>query len=194
MVSSAGGAAEAVNVARTRDAVPDARAIAVGERQLETHADERRQNVGEDDGRVEPEGADGLQCDLGGEFGRANDVEDAVSLAQGPVLRHVAPRLAHEPDRCALDRKPAAGSQEGGGGLRRRRALGAPAGAHGDGGADCHDAPHEERPQPLEVKRGLARSSHPLHAGGEREELRPEQPDHEVVVMLVEAMAREPDS
>ena len=84
----------------------------VGERQLETHADERRQDVGEDDGGVEPKGANGLQRHLGGELGRANDVEDAVLLAQGPVLRHVAPRLAHEPDRRAFDGKPAAGSQE----------------------------------------------------------------------------------
>ena len=83
MVSSAGGVAEAVDVARTRDAVADARAIAVGERQLETHADERRQNVGEDDGRVEPKSADRLQRHLGREFG-ARMMSRMPSLRAGP--------------------------------------------------------------------------------------------------------------
>ena len=101
-----GRRSEAVDVARTRDVVADARAIAIRERQLEAHADERRQNVGKDNGSVEPKSANGLQRHLGRKLRRANDVEDTVPLAQGPVLRHVAPRLAHEPDRCAVDGKP----------------------------------------------------------------------------------------
>src|SRR4029079_15320298 len=53
--------------------------------------------------------------------------------------------------------------------------------------------PHEERPQALEVERGLLRLAHALDDDREWVQLRAEQPDDEVVVVAVEAMAGEAD-
>ena len=47
--------------------------------------------------------AHGLQRHLRAELGLRDDVEEAVALAQLTVLRQGSSRLAHEPDRRALD-------------------------------------------------------------------------------------------
>ncbi len=58
------------------------------------------QNVREDDRGVETEAPDRLQRDLGGEFRREAEIEEAARLgAQFPVFRQIAPGLAHHPDR-----------------------------------------------------------------------------------------------
>ena len=51
----------------------------------------------------------------------------------------------------------------------------------------------EERTEPLEIQRRLLRFPHHLDDRGERIEILSDQPDDEVVVVLVEAVAREPD-
>ena len=51
----------------------------------------------------------------------------------------------------------------------------------------------KERPQPLQVQRRLLGLAHALHDRRQRVQLRPQQPDHEVVVVLVQPVARQPD-
>ena len=60
------------------------------------------EDVGEDDGGVEGEPADGLQRDLGGELGRAADLEELVLLAELAELGEVAAGLPHHPHRRPL--------------------------------------------------------------------------------------------
>src|SRR5690606_32642066 len=50
----------------------------------------------------------------------------------------------------------------------------------------------EERPEAFEILRRLLRPAHLLHDGRERVQHRPDEPDNEVVVVAVEAMAGEP--
>ena len=58
------------------------------------------QNVGEDDRGVEIEAADRLQRDLGGEFRREAEIEEAAGFgAHLAVFRQIAAGLAHHPDR-----------------------------------------------------------------------------------------------
>src|SRR5207249_9704868 len=51
----------------------------------------------------------------------------------------------------------------------------------------------EERSEPLEVQRGLLRLAHRLHDRREWIQLLPDQSDDEVVVLFVEAVARQAD-
>jgi hypothetical protein len=71
----------------------DDRAFAGLEVERDAERRQRKQEVGEQDGRVHAEGLDGLQGDLHGELRRAAEREQGVLRAQGPVLRHVAPGL-----------------------------------------------------------------------------------------------------
>src|SRR5690606_8750082 len=50
----------------------------------------------------------------------------------------------------------------------------------------------EERPEALEILRGLLRPAHLLHDGRERVQHRPDESDDEVVVVAIETMAGEP--
>ena len=70
------------------------------------------EDVGEQDGRVDADEVDRLHRDLDGELGRAAHLEEAVLLADGAVLGHVAAGLAHHPHRRALGRLAAGGTQE----------------------------------------------------------------------------------
>src|SRR5262245_24520782 len=54
-------------------------------------------------------------------------------------------------------------------------------------------SPNEERAESFEVERGLLRLAHALDDDRERMQLRPEQPDDEVVVVAVEPVASEAD-
>jgi len=54
------------------------------------------------------EAFDGLQRDLGRELGAMAEVEDRVTFAEFPVLRHVTPCLPHEPDGSDVGALPTA--------------------------------------------------------------------------------------
>src|SRR5690606_1351294 len=54
-------------------------------------------------------------------------------------------------------------------------------------------SPDEERSEAVEILRGLLGLAHFLHDRRQRMEPRAEEPDDEVVVVLVEAVTREPD-
>jgi hypothetical protein len=53
-----------------------------------------------------------LERDLRAEVRLADDLEEAVALAQLPVLGQRSPGLSHEPDRRVLDRLAPAGPDE----------------------------------------------------------------------------------
>src|SRR5579859_5992679 len=54
-----------------------------------------------------------------------------------------------------------------------------------------HRPANEERAHLLDVLRGLRRFAHGLHARRERVELRADQPNHEIVVVFVQAETRQ---
>ena len=70
------------------------------------------QEVAEEDGRVEPEGADGLQRHLDRELGGAAQLEQRVALSKGAVLGHVSAGLSHEPHRRGVHWLPPTGAEE----------------------------------------------------------------------------------
>src|SRR6185503_7125539 len=55
------------------------------------------------------------------------------------------------------------------------------------------DSSHEERPEPFHVQRRLLRLPHRLHDGRERKQIFSNKAHDEVVVVLVQAVAREAD-
>ncbi len=69
--------------------------------ELETEAEtvERRQDVAEQDRRVESETSHRLQGHFDRELRRPHHGQEVVLGAQRPVLGEVAPGLAHDPDR-----------------------------------------------------------------------------------------------
>src|SRR5439155_18102836 len=95
---------------------------------------ERREDVREDDRRVEREGLDGEERDLRGELRGSDQLEQRVLLAQCAVLREVTAGLAEEPDRRPLDREPTTRAEERGG----RLGVGSDLGRGGHAGLLCH--------------------------------------------------------
>ena len=85
--------------------------LTLGELERRAHRLERQEDVREQDRRVDAE-AQRLERDLARELGRLAEIEDGVLLAELAVLGHVAPRLAHEPHRRAIDGLAAARAQE----------------------------------------------------------------------------------
>ena len=97
----------------------DNRAFASLKLKVQPHALEGQQQVGEDDRRVDVELFRGGDGDLGGELGLLADFEQRVVLADGLILRHIAARLAQEPDRRAVDGTAQAGAHEAAAGGER---------------------------------------------------------------------------
>ena len=64
---------------------------------------DRHHDVGEHDRRVQRHPPEGLQGELDGELRLADRLEDVPVTAELPVLGQVPARLAHEPDRGAVD-------------------------------------------------------------------------------------------
>src|SRR6185436_19963486 len=95
------------------DRIPDRRPLVLHELDVDPHRLRQEQDVAEDDRGIESgELADRLERDLCGELRGAADVEDRMLEPQRPVFGHVAPRLAHEPDRRAVDRLLAEGFEQ----------------------------------------------------------------------------------
>src|SRR5262249_46038747 len=84
----------------------------VAELQLHAHALDGDEDVGEDDGGIDPEAPDGLDGDLGGQVGRLAEGEELHLLPDGAVLREVSPRLAHDPDWRDVHGLSACGAKE----------------------------------------------------------------------------------
>jgi hypothetical protein len=94
------------------DGLEDARPLACCEVERRAHRLEREQDVGEQDGGVHAVRLDRLQGDLGREIRLLADLEQRVFFADLAVLRHVAARLTHEPDRRDVYRLAAAGTEK----------------------------------------------------------------------------------
>jgi len=90
----------------------DAGTLVGDELKVEAHGREWKQKVGEDDGCVDAETFGGGDGDLGGYIGCAAYVQQTVVTADGAILRHVAARLAEEPDGSAVDGLAKAGAKE----------------------------------------------------------------------------------
>ncbi len=116
-VRELGGAvgAEGADLLEGAEGLVDDGALAVDELEVEAHGGERKEQVGEDDSGVDAEALGGGDGDLGGDGGRAADVEEGMVLADGHVLGHVATGLAEEPDGRAVDGLAETGSDEAGG-------------------------------------------------------------------------------
>ena len=105
-------AAQPIHVAGAPDRMRNRGSFALDEIEIEPHRGEGNQKVREQDCGVDVDDVHGLQRDRHREFGRSADVEQGVALPQGPVVGHVTPGLAHEPDRRHVNRLPPAGLQE----------------------------------------------------------------------------------
>ena len=86
----------------------DRRPFTFDEIEIEPHGREGQQQIGEQDCGVDLDGIDRLQRDRDSQFRLRDYLEQAVTLPQRPVLRHVTSGLAHEPNRSAVDRLAAA--------------------------------------------------------------------------------------
>ena len=85
--------------------------LALGELEGRAHRLERKQDVGEEDRRVDAE-PEGLQRDRQRKLGRLADLEERVLFAERAVLGHVAARLPHEPHRRDVGRLAPASAEE----------------------------------------------------------------------------------
>ena len=72
--------------------------------QIEAHFLKDGQKIRENDGRVHAEFFHGREHDLGAKVRVSAKIQKRPALPNGPVLRHVAARLTHHPDRRAIDR------------------------------------------------------------------------------------------
>ena len=104
---------DAPHVVGAVDGVVDDRAAPFFDVEVEAHAVERGGDVGEEDGRVHAELANGQERDLGGNLRQTDDLRQRVALADLAVLRLVAPGLAHHPYGSVGGGLATCGAQEG---------------------------------------------------------------------------------
>ena len=109
----------------------DLRPVTAGELEPDPERLEHQQDVGEQDGSVDTQPVDRLEGDLARGLRRFAQVEERVSRAQGAVLGHVAPGLAHEPHRRERGGLAAAGPEERRIRLLRHDEASVPAGTGG---------------------------------------------------------------
>ena len=88
---------QAPHVLRAPHGAVDTRAVTSRELEADAERLEHEQDVGEEDGRVDAQPLDGLERHLRGGVGRLAQLEEPAAGAQRPVLRHVPPRLPHQP-------------------------------------------------------------------------------------------------
>ena len=103
---------QALDVGRGADRVLDHRTHALDELDIEAHGQHRRHDVREEDGGIDAVPLHRLERHLCAELRGSRQLEEAVTLAERPVLGKRTPRLAHEPHRRALDRLAPAGADE----------------------------------------------------------------------------------
>ncbi len=92
----------------------DHRSDALHELDGHAHPEHGRDDVGKEHRGIDVVSPNRLERHLGAELRRLGDLEEAVPLAQCPVLGKRTPRLAHEPDRGALDDLAPAGADKEG--------------------------------------------------------------------------------
>ena len=105
-------ARQPVHVLGGADRVVDRRPFTLHEIEVQPHRRERDEQIGEENRGVHVDEVHRLQRDGHGQFRVGTDLEEGIALAQRAIVRHVAARLAHEPDRRLVDRLPPAGAQK----------------------------------------------------------------------------------
>jgi len=65
--------------------------------QLQAHCIQQGQDIGKNNGGIKIKSPNGLQGDLGSQFGVVHHIQEAVLFADGAVFRQIASGLAHEP-------------------------------------------------------------------------------------------------
>jgi len=96
--------AEPIDVAGCPQRVADRRAFAGGVLKLQAHRAEDRQQVGEQDRRVDTQCRLGTESHLRGEIGSSAQFEKRDLAADLHVLGQISTRLPHQPDRSRIDR------------------------------------------------------------------------------------------
>jgi hypothetical protein len=103
---------KAIDIGFRLNRVVDGGTLAADEVEADAHRFERQQEIRKQDRGIEVDLADGLERDFGGQVWSPTEFQQRVALAQGPILAHVAPRLAHEPDWSRIDGLETAGAKE----------------------------------------------------------------------------------
>src|SRR3954451_303693 len=133
---------ERVDVGDRAHGVGDDRAYAGLDVQVDPGHHQRKDDVGEQDGRIDTVPADRLQGDLGDQVGVLAGGEHPGAGPQRPVLGQGPAGLAHEPDRDPADRQPARGPDE----VRHDRVRGRRLGGRGVG-SGTHDRRSSQMPR-----------------------------------------------
>jgi len=95
--------------------------------QLHAHSLYWRHDVAEENRRVHSKSTHGLKCDLYRQFGRFCEREKVHLRPDLPILRQIAPSLAHDPHRRVRNRfTPTCRQKRGGRGRGRRLRLSGP--------------------------------------------------------------------
>ena len=100
-----------LHLADFTDGMSDHRA-GVGQLHFDAHGFGGNQDVRKNDDGIHAHRAKRLQGNLHGQFRRLADFEKSVFLTHGPIIRQVAPSLAHHPDGNTLDGFRTAGAKE----------------------------------------------------------------------------------
>jgi hypothetical protein len=119
----------------------DHRPLARGELEFEPHRFEQRQEVAEDDRRIDPEPLDRGNHHFGGEPRRLAEFEKPDLRPDLPVFRQIPAGLPHQPDGRPLDRLAAAGFEQ----ERLLAGIG-----RGSGGGERHRAEYRGSPGVVE--------------------------------------------
>src|SRR5262249_32836027 len=93
-----GEGSNAVDIGTAADRVVDDGAFTLGEFELEAQGFEDQEDVGKENGGVDPQAFGGGDGDLGGELGTLAELQERDAGAQLPIFRHVAAGLPHQPD------------------------------------------------------------------------------------------------
>ena len=104
--------AQPIDVGGLADRPLDRGAFPLDEVDRQAHRPEGQQQIGKENGGVDVDEIDRLQRDGDGELGMTADFQEGMAFPQRPVVGHVAPRLAHEPDRRRIDGLAPAGAKE----------------------------------------------------------------------------------
>ena len=102
----------AIDVSSVPDRMVDRRSFALDEIKRQPHRREGQQQIREQDRRIDVDEIDRLHRDSGGQLRLGADLQQRVTLTQRTVLGHVAPGLAHEPDRRGVYGLTPAGAEE----------------------------------------------------------------------------------
>ena len=98
MSSSGSMISQSLHIFSLPEGMMENRALPFGELKLHPHRFQGDEDIGEDNGRIELELLNGLERHLRRQFGVFAHFQERVFLSERPVLLHITPCLAHQPD------------------------------------------------------------------------------------------------